>query len=108
MMNPLSTGLGPDVFRAPGVSAPTASPAPIVAPPVESSTGFGSMMSSMIQDAVNSVKLGESTAIAGMHGKVPLQQVVEAVMQAEQSLHTAVVVRDKVVNAYLEISRMQM
>ena len=74
----------------------------------ESGGDFGNMFSSMLQDAVGAVKSGEAAAIAGMQNKMPLQQVVEAVMQAEQSLHTAVAVRDKVVGAYLEISRMQM
>jgi flagellar hook-basal body complex protein FliE len=32
--------------------------------------------------------------------------VVEAVMAAEQTLQTSVAIRDKVVSAYLEISRM--
>ncbi|HPG89837.1 MAG TPA: flagellar hook-basal body complex protein FliE, partial [Hyphomicrobium sp.] len=65
------------------------------------------LMTSIIKDTVTNLQTGEATAIAGLQSKVPLQQVVEAVMQAEQSLHTAVVVRDKVVGAYLEISRMQ-
>jgi flagellar hook-basal body complex protein FliE len=42
-----------------------------------------------------------------MQGKAPLQQVVQAVMQADQALRTVVAVRDKVVGAYQEISRMQ-
>lgn len=40
-------------------------------------------------------------------GQASVQQVVEAVMSAEQSLQTALAVRDKVVAAYQEISRMQ-
>ena len=35
-----------------------------------------------------------------------MQQVVEAVMSAEQTLQAAIAIRDKVVTAYLEISRM--
>ena len=35
-----------------------------------------------------------------------MQQVVEAVMAAEQTLQSAIAIRDKVVSAYLEISRM--
>ena len=35
-----------------------------------------------------------------------MQQVVEAVMAAESTLKTAIAIRDKVVNAYQEISRM--
>ena len=40
-------------------------------------------------------------------GQASVQQVVEAVMSAEQTLQGAIAIRDKVVAAYLEISRMQ-
>jgi flagellar hook-basal body complex protein FliE len=36
-----------------------------------------------------------------------MRQVAEAVMTAEQSLTAAVAIRDKIVAAYMEISRMQ-
>lgn len=105
MINPLSPGLSQSLIRGPidggaatGVTAPQQA---------DVSGGFGNMMSSMIKDTIKTVQAGEATAIAGMQNKVPLQKVVEAVMQAEQSLQTAVAVRDKVVGAYLEISRMQ-
>ena len=41
-----------------------------------------------------------------MQGKASVQQVVEAVMSAEQTLQSAIAIRDKVVAAYLELSRM--
>ena len=40
-------------------------------------------------------------------GKANTREVVDAVMQAEQSLQTAIAFRDKIVNAYLEITKMQ-
>ncbi len=45
--------------------------------------------------------------MAGIQGTATVQQVVEAVMSAEQTLQGAVAIRDKVVAAYLELSRMQ-
>jgi flagellar hook-basal body complex protein FliE len=36
-----------------------------------------------------------------------VQQVVEAMMNAERNLQTVIAVRDKVVSAYQEISRLQ-
>ena len=48
----------------------------------------------------------ETTSVAGIQGSASVQQVVEAVMSAEQTLQAAVAIRDKVVAAYLEISRM--
>ena len=56
---------------------------------------------------VETVRAGEAAALAGIEGRASIQQVVERVMQAEQSLHTAIAIRDKVVAAYLELGRMQ-
>lgn len=98
--------LSPDVTKI-GGAAGAASPA---SPPTAASsqtTSFADTLADMAKDAVTTIKGGEATAMAGMQGKASLQQVVEAVMQAEQTLHTVVAVRDKVVGAYLEISRMQ-
>lgn len=105
MINPLSSGIGQSLIRGPIDGGTTNATQGQQSP--DATGGFGNMMASIIKDTVKTVQTGEATAIAGMQNKVPLQQVVEAVMQAEQSLHTAVVVRDKVVGAYLEISRMQ-
>lgn len=67
---------------------------------------FSTMLARMSSTAVDSVKAGEAAAISGIQGRVSVQQVVEAVMSAEQTLQTAIAVRDKVVAAYQEISRM--
>lgn len=68
---------------------------------------FGSLLGGLFASAANAVKTAEATSISGIKGKASVQQVVEAVMNAEQSLQSAIAVRDKVVTAYLEISRMQ-
>ena len=67
---------------------------------------FSTMLARMSSDAVDNLKAGEASAISGLQGKMSVQQVVEAVMSAEQTLQTAIAVRDKVVAAYQEISRM--
>ena len=79
---------------------------PTAAPAATGSADFSTVFASLASDAVGSVKAGEDAAISGMQGKMPVQQVVEAVMSAEQTLQTAIAVRDKVVAAYQEISRM--
>ena len=61
----------------------------------------------MASEAANVVRNAETTSVAGIQGRASVQQVVEAVMSAEQTLQGAVAIRDKVVAAYLEISRMQ-
>jgi len=67
---------------------------------------FGQMLSQVATDAVSTLKQGEAAAITGIEGKASVQQVVEAVMNAEQTLQTAVAIRDKAVSAYQDISRM--
>ena len=72
----------------------------------EPSDDFGSMLTRMAADTVSTLKAAEATSVAGMTDKASVQQVVESVMAAEQSLQTTLAIRDKVVSAYLEISRM--
>jgi len=68
---------------------------------------FGAMLSELASGAAGAVKTAEAMSLAGVRGQANVQQVVESVMAAEQALQGAIAVRDKVVGAYLEISRMQ-
>ena len=54
----------------------------------------------------NSMKTVGSRVHPGHPRRGQHPQVVDAVMNAEQSLQTAIAIRDKVVTAYLEIARM--
>jgi len=72
----------------------------------EPSEDFASMLTRMASNTVDTLKSAEATSVAGITDKASVQQVVESVMAAEQSLQTALAVRDKVVAAYMEISRM--
>jgi len=67
---------------------------------------FSDVMAQVTTSAVDTMKAGEAASIAGIQGKASVQQVVEAVMSAEQTLQTAIAIRDKVVAAYQEIARM--
>ena len=78
----------------------------IPAAPSAAPTDFGDIMAQLATGVRNDVRAGEAASIAGIQGRATTQQVVEAVMSAEQSLQTAVAIRDKVVAAYLELSRM--
>ena len=69
-------------------------------------TDFGSMLAQVAGDAVEKLKAGEAIAISGIQGKASIQDVTKSVMDAQQSLQTVVAVRDKVVSAYQEVSRM--
>ena len=68
---------------------------------------FGNLLGGLFASTADNVKKAEAVSVAGIKGQATVQQVVEAVMNAEQSLQAAIAVRDKVVTAYLEISRMQ-
>lgn len=98
----LTQGLG-------AVRGPTGpSPAPSVSQTgqTEAPADFAHVLGQMAMDAIGVVKASEATSIAGVRGQATVQQVVEAVMAAEETLQTGVAIRDKVVSAYLEISRM--
>jgi flagellar hook-basal body complex protein FliE len=68
---------------------------------------FDDAVARAITSVSERLRQAETVSVAAMKGEVSLQKVVEEVMAAEQSLQTAIAVRDKVVAAYLEISRMQ-
>ena len=59
-----------------------------------------------ITDFGNKLRQAEAVSIGGVKGTSSMQDVVEHVMSAEQSLQAVIAVRDKVISAYQEISRM--
>lgn len=68
---------------------------------------FASVLGGMASDAVSNLKGAETASMAGINGKANTRQVVDAVMQADQSLQTVMAIRDKVVSAFLDITKMQ-
>lgn len=56
---------------------------------------------------MNTVQQGESAAVQGVQGTMPVQQVVQQVLEAERAVTTLVSVRDKAVSGLLELTRMQ-
>lgn len=69
--------------------------------------GFESILKGLGANFTEALRTGESTAIAAIEGRASAQQAVMAAMEAEKSLQAALAIRDKVVSAFLEISRMQ-
>lgn len=67
---------------------------------------FGSMISQMIAETADALHKAETNSVGAIKGQMPIQDVVESVMAAEQMLQAAIAVRDKVTAAYLELSRM--
>ena len=97
------------ILKGIGSSAQTSDVAkvsPAVLQASQPNIGFDGVMEQVAADAIGTLKTGEAASIASIQGKVSAQRVVEAVMSAEQTLQVAVAVRDKVVQAYQEVSRM--
>lgn len=67
---------------------------------------FASLIGEAVASLAQNLRNAETVSVAGIKGTAPIQDVVETVMSAEQSLQAAIAVRDKIVAAYLEISRM--
>lgn len=72
----------------------------------EITTDFSAMISEAVTSLAQQLRKAEAVSIAGMKGTASMQDMVEQVMAAEQTLQATIAVRDKVVAAYLEISRM--
>jgi flagellar hook-basal body complex protein FliE len=68
--------------------------------------GFSDLVKQAAQSTVDSLKQGEAATLQAVAGKADIGQVVTAVSNAEVTLQTAVAVRDKVIQAYLDIIRM--
>ena len=83
-----------------------AAAAPAAVNAASSGGDFGQVMAKVSTDAMQSLKGAESMAVDGIEGKANVQGVVQAVMSAQESLQTALAVRDKTVAAFQEITRM--
>ena len=69
-------------------------------------TSFASMIGEAATRTVDNLQQAEQLSARALQGDADMRSVVDAVMSAEQSLQAAVAIRDKIVTAYLEISRM--
>ncbi len=94
-----ASGVSP-LSRGPGIGGPASTDAPVAG-------GFGQLVQGMVGDATSSLKAAETASARQIAGKGDLIDVVTAMGAAEVALDTVVAVRDRVVNAYSEIMRMQ-
>ena len=69
-------------------------------------TDFSSMVGEAAESALQTLRQSEQTTTAGVAGKADVQQVVQALGDAEVTMQTVVAVRDKVLGAYNDIMRM--
>jgi len=85
-----------------GEAAPAATPTE-----VESSGGFAAYVTPLIEQTGTALRAAETASARQVVGQGDIIDVVTAIGAAETALNTMVAVRDRVVNAYNEIMRMQ-
>ena len=93
-----AVGLSHSLAARPVDSAKTAVPAP--------EASFQEALKQVAADGTQALSRAEAVSLQGLNGQAQTREVVDAVMQAEQTLQAAIAIRDKIVTAYLEISRM--
>ena len=87
-------------------SAARKAAAPGLEAPGKAEDGFAGLVKQAAQSTIDSLKQGEAATLQAAAGKADIAQVVTAVSNAEVTLQTAVAVRDRVIQAYLDIIRM--
>jgi flagellar hook-basal body complex protein FliE len=76
------------------------------APSSAGATDFGSMVGDAAKSALDTLRTSEQAATAGVTGGADVQQVVQALSDAELTMQSVVAVRDKVLGAYNDIMKM--
>ena len=89
-----------------GTLAPAAPQAPAPAP-ASDGVGFEEALGKAVGSALDTLKAGEAAAIQGVQGAAPPMRVVELVMDAQRSLQSVLAIRDKLVSAWQDVSKMQ-
>lgn len=69
-------------------------------------TSFADALNKAAGETVSSMQNAEKLSVEALQGGADMREVVDAVMDAEQTLRAAISIRDKIVQSYLEISRM--
>ncbi|MCR4268351.1 flagellar hook-basal body complex protein FliE [Nitratireductor sp. ZSWI3] len=72
----------------------------------ETGEAFSAMLGEAAANTMARLGHAETVSLKALQGEADAREVVDAVMSAEQALQAAIAVRDKLVTAYLEISRM--
>ncbi|MBO6901279.1 MAG: flagellar hook-basal body complex protein FliE [Rhizobiaceae bacterium] len=67
---------------------------------------FADALTKAAGDTITSMQNAEKLSVSAIQGGADMREVVDAVMDAEQTLRAAISIRDKIVQSYLEISRM--
>lgn len=68
---------------------------------------FAETLQNVAQGTLGELQGAERVSLQALSGEADIRDVTDAVMSAEQKLQTAISIRDKIVTAFLEVSRMQ-
>ena len=68
---------------------------------------FAEALQNAAQGTLGELQGAERVSLQALSGEADIRDVTDAVMSAEQKLQTAISIRDKIVTAFLEVSRMQ-
>jgi flagellar hook-basal body complex protein FliE len=99
------TGIGafdPTALAQGAGTAATAAPTGVAAGPT-----FVEALQSAAKTTVSDLRNAEQISLKALSGEADVRDVADAVMSAEQNLQAAIAIRDKIVTAFLEVSRMQ-
>ena len=86
-----------------GTALSTVAPATGVA----SGPTFADALQSAAKTTISDLRNAEQISLDALSGNADVRDVADAVMSAEQNLQAAIAIRDKIVTAFLEVSRMQ-
>src|SRR5690349_6479919 len=105
---PVQNFAGPDALRAPGVDSPLPLNQPSEVTPGKSPDSFGSVLGRMVEE-VNAKQNVAADAVNALQsgGNVSLHQAVIAMEEASVSFQLMVEVRNKLLDSYQELMRMQ-
>ena len=67
---------------------------------------FESALANAAGNAVGNLQHAQAVSIDALQGKADTREVVDAVLNAQETLSAAIAIRDKIVAAYLDVSRM--
>jgi flagellar hook-basal body complex protein FliE len=95
-----------DAVSALSSVAPSGAARASVSAPATEGVSFEQALGQAVGSAVDALQTGEALAIQGVQGAAPPMKVVEAAMDAQRSLQSVLAVRDKLVSAWQDVSRM--
>lgn len=98
LQQPVGPGADNTVGMTPGLLTPPAD--------IDAGNSFAAMVGEAASRTVGTLRQAEQVSVQALQGDADMRQVADAVMSAEQALQAAVAIRDKIVTAYLEVSRM--